>query len=82
MSEVSLPPITPGAGFNMKETFEFTRLGEAKTILNKPDRYVEKHKGDEFTDKYDEVCLTGNSILSNWYKHYDGLSKLGLPEPW
>lgn len=24
----------------------------------------------------------GNSVLLNWYKHYDGLSELGLPELW
>lgn len=80
--EVSLPPITPDAGFNVKKAFEFIRLGKAKAIFDKLNKYIEKHKEDEFTDKYGEVRLVGNSVLLNWYKHYDGLSELGLPELW
>ena len=33
--EVSLPPITPDAGFNVKKAFEFIRLGKAKAIFDK-----------------------------------------------
>ena len=66
----------------MKKAFEFIRLGKAKAIFDKLNKYIEKHKEDEFTDKYGEVRLVGNSVLLNWYKHYDGLSELGLPELW
>ena len=75
--EVSLPPITPDAGFNVKKAFEFIRLGKAKAIFDKLNKYIEKHKEDEFTDKYGEVRLVGNSVLLNWYKHYDGLILFG-----
>ena len=48
--EVSLPPITPDAGFTVKKAFEFIRLGKAKAIFDKLNKYIEKHKEDEFTE--------------------------------
>ena len=58
--------LLPDAGFNVKKAFEFIRLGKAKAIFDKLNKYIEKHKEDEFTDKYGEVRLVGNSVLLNW----------------
>ena len=39
--EVSLPPITPDTGFNVKKAFEFIRLGKAKAIFDKLNKYIQ-----------------------------------------
>lgn len=80
--EVNLPEITHSQGFNFKKTFEFIRLGKAKVIFEKLDRYIDKHKDDQFVDIYGNTQLVGNRVLLNWYKQYEGLSELGLPELW
>lgn len=80
--EVSLPPVAPTHGFNVKKVFEFIRLGKAKATFEKLNKYIERYKDEEFRDNSGEIRQVGSSVLLSWYKHYDGLSELGLPQLW
>lgn len=80
--EVSLSPVAPTHGFNIKKVFEFIRLGKAKATFERLNKYIDKYQDEEFRDNSGEIRQVGDSVLLNWYKHYDGLSELGLPQLW
>lgn len=80
--EVSLPPVTPTPKFNPKKVFEFIRLGKAKALFDRLNKYIDRYKELEFRDNSGDIRQVGDSVLLSWYKHYDGLNEIALPQLW
>lgn len=81
---ITVPNISPDAGFSPAQAFSFITSGQAEQLFKKLNELIKEHKDDEFKSNYGDTVLLGNRVFKGYYygPARNPMDTIAFPELW